>query len=136
MGGDGIETTDCIDQAAGNELNINATSAGADATQIPGAKATIDAFRKAFPGPNDFGGYTMQAYDAANALMAAIGRAVNDANGSTPTREQVRAEMPHEGRFVGSRNERNIVHAVAERGRITVAEYDAYVVVRVYNRAM
>jgi len=44
--------------------------------------------------------------------------------------------MPHEGRFVGSRNERNIVHAVAERGRIIVAEYDAYVVVRVYNRAM
>src|SRR5216683_2707203 len=101
MGGDGIETTDCVDQAAGNELNINATSAGADATQIPGAKATIDAFRKAFPGPNDFGGYTMQAYDAANALMAAIGRAVNDANGSTPTRDQVRAEMAKTKGFVG-----------------------------------
>src|SRR5207245_5875523 len=80
MGGDGIETTDCIDQASGNEVNINATSAGADATQIPGASATIASFRKAFPGANDFGGYTMQAYDAANALMAAIGRAVNDAN--------------------------------------------------------
>src|SRR6266571_245828 len=88
MGGDGIETPDCINQAAGNEVNINATSAGADATQIPGAKGTIDAFRKAFTGPNDFGGYTMQAYDAANALMAAIGRAVNDANGSTPTRRR------------------------------------------------
>jgi branched-chain amino acid transport system substrate-binding protein len=100
-GGDGIETTDCIDQASGNEANIYATSAGADATQVPGAKATIDAFRKQFTGANDFGGYTMQAYDAANALMAAIGRAINDANGSVPTREQVRAEMAKTTAFKG-----------------------------------
>jgi branched-chain amino acid transport system substrate-binding protein len=99
-GGDGIETTNCIDQASGNEAGIYATSAGADATQVPGAASTIAAFRKAFPGPNDFGGYTMQAYDAANALMAAIGRAVTDANG-TPTRDQVRAEMAKTKGFVG-----------------------------------
>jgi branched-chain amino acid transport system substrate-binding protein len=100
-GGDGIETTDCINQAAGNELGVSATSAGADATQIPGAKPTIDAFRKAFPGANDFGGYTMQAYDAANALMAAIGRAINDAGGNMPTRDQVRAQMAKTKGFVG-----------------------------------
>jgi branched-chain amino acid transport system substrate-binding protein len=100
-GGDGIETTDCIDQASGNEVGIYATSAGADATKVPGATSTIAAFRKAFPGPNDFGGYTMQAYDAANALMAAIGRAVSDANGGTPTRDQVRAEMAKTKGFVG-----------------------------------
>src|SRR5205809_2500359 len=92
MGGDGIETSDCVDQASGNEPNIYATSAGADATKVDGAKQAIADFRKAFSGPNDFGGYTMQAYDAANALMAAIGRAVKNANG-TPSREQVRAEM-------------------------------------------
>ena len=100
-GGDGIETTDCIDQATGNEVGIYATSAGADATKVAGAASTIAAFRKAFPGPNDFGGYTMQAYDAANALMAAIGRAINDANGSTPTRDQVRSEMAKTKAFVG-----------------------------------
>ncbi len=100
-GGDGIETTDCIDQASGNESGIYATSAGADATKVAGATATVAAFRKAFPGPNDFGGYTMQAYDAANALMAAIGRAINDANGGVPTREQVRAEMAKTKGFVG-----------------------------------
>jgi branched-chain amino acid transport system substrate-binding protein len=100
-GGDGIETTDCIDQTSGNEAGVFATSAGADATQIPGAKATIDTFRKQFTGANDFGGYTMQAYDAANALMAAIGRAINNANGSVPTREQVRAEMAKTKGFVG-----------------------------------
>jgi branched-chain amino acid transport system substrate-binding protein len=101
MGGDGIETTDCIDQATGNEANIYATSAGADATQIPGAKSAIDAFRKAFPGANDFGGYTMQAYDAANALMAAIDRAITGAGGNMPTRDQVRAEMAKTRGFVG-----------------------------------
>ncbi len=100
-GGDGIETTDCINQSSGNEVGVYATSAGADATKVQGATATIAAFRKAFPGPNDFGGYTMQAYDAANALMAAIGRAINDANGGMPTREQVRAEMAKTTGFVG-----------------------------------
>jgi len=100
-GGDGIETTDCIDQASGNEQNIYATSAGADATQVAGAKDTIAAFKKQFTGANDFGGYTMQAYDAANALMAAIGRAINDANGSVPSREQVRAEMAKTTAFKG-----------------------------------
>ena len=100
-GGDGIETTDCIDQASGNEPGVYATTAGADATKIPGATATIAAFRKQFTGPNDFGGYTMQAYDAANALMNAIGRAITDANGSVPSREQVRAEMAKTKGFVG-----------------------------------
>jgi branched-chain amino acid transport system substrate-binding protein len=100
-GGDGIETTNCIDQATGNEPGIYATSAGADATQVAGATQAIADFRKAFPGANDFGGYTMQAYDAANALMAAIGRAINDANGSTPTRDQVRSEMAKTKGFVG-----------------------------------
>jgi branched-chain amino acid transport system substrate-binding protein len=100
-GGDGIETTDCIDQTSGNEVGVYATSAGADATKVPGAAATIAAFRKQFTGANDFGGYTMQAYDAANALMDAIGRAVNDAGGSVPSREQVRAEMAKTQGFKG-----------------------------------
>jgi len=34
-------------------------------------------------------------------LMAAIGRAINDANGGTPTRDQVRAEMAKTKGFVG-----------------------------------
>ena len=89
-GGDGIETTDCIDQGAGNETNIYATSAGADATQVAGATDTIAKFRQQFTGANDFGGYTMQAYDAANALMTAIGNAIKSNGGSTPTRKQVR----------------------------------------------
>ncbi len=89
-GGDGIETTDCIDQGAGNETNIYATSAGADATQVAGATDTIAKFRQQFTGANDFGGYTMQAYDGANALMTAIGNAIKSNGGSKPSRKQVR----------------------------------------------
>jgi len=100
-GGDGIETTDCINQSSGNEVGVYATSAGADATKIPGAQSTIAAFRRAFPGPTDFGGYTMQGFDAANAMVDAIGRAINDANGGVPTREQVRAEMAKTQGFRG-----------------------------------
>ena len=100
-GGDGMETTNCIDEASGNEAGMYSTSAGADATKVPGAQSTIAAFRNAFKGPNDFGGYTMQAYDAANILIAAIGRAINDANGSMPTRDQVRQEMAKTTSFNG-----------------------------------
>jgi branched-chain amino acid transport system substrate-binding protein len=92
-GGDGIETTDCINQAAGNENGVLATSAGADATQVAGAKDTITKFRQAFTGANDFGGYTMQAYDAANILMLAIGNAIQANGGNMPTRKQVRDAM-------------------------------------------
>jgi branched-chain amino acid transport system substrate-binding protein len=92
-GGDGIETTDCIEQASGNESGVLATSAGADATQVSGAKDTITKFRQAFTGANDFGGYTMQAYDAANILMTAIGNAIKSNGGNMPTRKQVRDEM-------------------------------------------
>lgn len=100
-GGDGIETTDCINQASGNESGVLATSAGADATQVSGAKDTIAAFRKAFTGANDFGGYTMQAYDAANIVMTAIGNAIKANGGNMPTRKQVREEMAKITSFQG-----------------------------------
>jgi branched-chain amino acid transport system substrate-binding protein len=93
MGGDGIETTDCINQASGNEVGVYATTAGADATKVSGAAKSIADFRKEFTGANDFGGYTMQAFDAANAMMLAIGNAIKANNGNVPSREQVRAQM-------------------------------------------
>ena len=100
-GGDGIETTDCLEQAAGNEADILATSAGADATQVAGAKDTIAKFRQAFTGANDFGGYTMQAYDAANIMMTAIGNAIKANGGSLPSRKQVRDAMAKITTFQG-----------------------------------
>jgi branched-chain amino acid transport system substrate-binding protein len=100
-GGDGIETTDCIEQASGNESGMLATSAGADATQVSGAKDTIAKFRQSFTGANDFGGYPMQAYDAANILMTAIGNAAKANGGNMPSRKQVRDEMAKITTFQG-----------------------------------
>src|SRR5260370_30619436 len=54
-GGDGIETTDCIDQASANEARHRATPARATPTRSPRAKSTIRAFPKPFPRPNDLG---------------------------------------------------------------------------------
>ena len=102
LGGDGIETSQCLDDAGDNNLNVSSTSAGADATQTPSAKSAVDAFKKQFPGPNDFGGYSIQAYDAANALLQAIGRAIKGNNGNIPSREQVRSEMAKTKGFKGA----------------------------------
>ena len=102
LGGDGIETAQCIDDAGSNNLNINATSAGADATQVAGAKAILDAYKKVYSGPHDLGGYTIQAYDAATALMQAIGRAAKDNGGNLPSREQVRVAMAATKGFQGA----------------------------------
>ena len=101
MGGDGIETTDCINQASSNAVDVYATTAGADATKVAGAQQAISDFRKAFKDPNDFGGYTMQAYDAANAMMLALGNAIKANNGAVPSRDQVRAQMANIHGFKG-----------------------------------
>src|SRR3989441_5907713 len=100
-GGDRIETTDCINQASGNQGNNYATSAGADPTNVPGAAQSIADFRKAFPGPNDFGGYTMQGYDAPNALMRAVGNAVKSNAGDKAARKQVRDAIAQNKGFKG-----------------------------------
>jgi branched-chain amino acid transport system substrate-binding protein len=102
FGGDGIETSQCIDDAGANNQNINSTSAGADATKTPSAKAAVDAFKKQFPGPNDFGGYSIQAYDAANVILQAVGRAIKNNNGNLPTREGVRSETAKTKGFKGA----------------------------------
>jgi branched-chain amino acid transport system substrate-binding protein len=50
----------------------------------------------------DPGAYSAQAYDAANVIIAAIGRAIDDAGGNTPSREQVRAEVAKTQGFKGA----------------------------------
>jgi branched-chain amino acid transport system substrate-binding protein len=101
MGGDGLQTTQCIKDAADNAIGLYASVAAADATQISSAKSTIDDFKKTFTKSDDFGAYTMPAYDAANILIDAIGRAINDNNGNMPTREQVRAEVAKTKNYKG-----------------------------------
>ena len=101
MGVDGVVTSQCITDAADNVDNMYGTVAAADATQIPEAKPTIDEFKKAFPDASAFGAYTMPAYDCANVLLDAISRAIDDAGGNMPTREQVRNQMTKTKDFKG-----------------------------------
>ena len=102
MGGDGIVTGQCIKDAADNVDNMIGTVAAVDATQLPAAKSIIDDFKKSFSAASDFGAYTMPAYDCAKILIDAIGRAIDDAGGNMPTREQVRAQVAKTKNYQGA----------------------------------
>jgi branched-chain amino acid transport system substrate-binding protein len=101
LGWEGIIFPRCIDDAAANSVGMYFTNAVPNAPRIPGAASAIAAFQKAFPGPSDLGFFTMDAYDATNMLVRAIERAIGDAGGKMPSREQVRAEMAKTKHFVG-----------------------------------
>jgi branched-chain amino acid transport system substrate-binding protein len=82
--------------------NTYATIAAVDPTHVPSAKATIDAYKKANPAPTDYTAYSIVAADSAGILIKAIGRAINDAGGKMPTREQVRAEVAKTSNYSGA----------------------------------
>src|SRR5438270_2240842 len=104
LGGDGIQTSQCIDDAADSAIGVSATTAGADASQIPSAASTIADFKKQFTGANDYGAYTMSAYDAASIEIAAIKKAVDagkDPKKLNDFREAVRANVAATNGFKG-----------------------------------
>ncbi len=88
-GGDGIVTTQCLSDAGDQVGNMYGSIAAVDATKLPGAQATIAAFKAAYAGANDFGGYTMPAYAATKVLIAAIKKAIEANGGNMPSRAQV-----------------------------------------------
>jgi branched-chain amino acid transport system substrate-binding protein len=102
MGGDGILTSQCITDAASNVDNMFGTVAAVDATKLPAAASLITDYKKSFPAASDFGAYTMPAYDDTTILIQAIGRAIDNAGGKMPTREQVRAEVAKTSGYTGA----------------------------------
>ncbi|TMC15367.1 MAG: hypothetical protein E6J29_00305 [Chloroflexi bacterium] len=104
LGGDGIQTSQCVDDAADSALGVSATTAGADAGQIPSAASTISDFKKQFTGANDYGAYTMSAYDAASIEIAAIKKALDagkDPKKLNDFREAVRANVASTNGYKG-----------------------------------
>ena len=93
MGGDGVVTSQCLNDAASSAADMYGTIAAVDAGHTPEAKSTIDAFKKANPNPSDYGGYTIPAYSATQAIFQAISSAIDSNGGNKPNREQVRAAM-------------------------------------------
>jgi ABC-type branched-subunit amino acid transport system substrate-binding protein len=61
--------------------------AAPDAAKLPSATAFVAAYRKRFNA--DIGAYSANAYTAAMIEIAAIGKAIKDDGGTTPTRAAV-----------------------------------------------
>jgi branched-chain amino acid transport system substrate-binding protein len=107
-GGDGIvQDSECVKAAGAMAPNVFASIAAVDPTHVPSAKATIDGYKKANPGPNDYTAYSIVAVDAAGILISAIGRAIDANNGTLPTdplkaREAVRAEIAKTSNYQGA----------------------------------
>ena len=101
--GDGIvQDSECVKAAGTMSPNVYATIAAVDPMHVPSAKAVIDGYKKAFPAPTDYTAYSIVAADSAGILIQAIGRAVDDAGGKMPTREQVRAEVAKTKNYQGA----------------------------------
>ena len=103
LGGDGIaHDPACIKDAGTNAAGILATVPLVNADTIPGAAATIKAFKAAFGDPMDYGPYTVVAYDATAVLYRAIELAIRDAGGQLPLRSSVVTHLSETADFAGA----------------------------------
>jgi branched-chain amino acid transport system substrate-binding protein len=82
LGGDGIaEDPACTQDAGANTAGIYATVPIVDAASVGTAEPVISAFKSAFRNPQDYGAYTVIAYDAAAVVYDALDRAIRAAGG-------------------------------------------------------
>jgi branched-chain amino acid transport system substrate-binding protein len=127
FGGDGIVTSQCLNDAASNAAGMFGTVAATNADTLPAAKSVIDGFKKAFPGPIDYGAYSMPAYASTQAILAAVSKAIDTAGGKMPTRDQVRSEIAKTkglstvlGSLTFDKNGDNSQQVIAEYASLTV----------------
>lgn len=93
LGGSGLHSARCLQDAGDNAAGISITLPSANSQEMPRGPAAIQAFKKVFHVPGDYSPETMPMVDATNLLIAAVQRAVRANHGRLPTREQVRAEV-------------------------------------------
>jgi branched-chain amino acid transport system substrate-binding protein len=94
LGADGIaQDPACVSAAGDNSHGIYATVPIVDASTRPGAAPTIHEFKAVFGSANDYGPYTIVAYDAAAVLYAALDQAIRDAGGHQPDRARVTSAL-------------------------------------------
>jgi len=91
VAGDGISGNQFAKDAGDNANNSYFTVAGPYPQKLSTATAFVTAYKAEYS--QDVGAYSAQAYDAANVIIAAIGRAIDDAGGNMPTRAQVTTEV-------------------------------------------
>jgi branched-chain amino acid transport system substrate-binding protein len=104
-GADTIGTSLCVDQAQDQAVGMLSTTAAPDAMQIPAAQSTIRAFKVSFKRTDDYGAYTMLAYDATGILIQAIRKALDDRYSPRDVaqfRDAVRANVAATTGYVGA----------------------------------
>jgi len=91
VAGDGISGNQFAKDAGANAANSYFTVAGPYPLKLASAQTFNAAYKTEYGA--DPGAYSAQAYDAAKIIIAALGKAIDDAGGSMPSREQVRSEV-------------------------------------------
>jgi branched-chain amino acid transport system substrate-binding protein len=86
-----IQDARCVEDPGQRSPQLYASVAAPHADSLASARPTIEAFRRAYKQGQDYGPYTIAAYDAARILIDAIGRAIDSRGGAVPDREEVRA---------------------------------------------
>jgi branched-chain amino acid transport system substrate-binding protein len=100
VAGDGISGNQFAKDAAANAANSYFTVAGPYPLKLATAQTFNAAYKKEYGA--DPGAYSAQAYDAASIIIAGISRAIDDAGGSSPSRDQVRSEIAKTQGFSGA----------------------------------
>jgi branched-chain amino acid transport system substrate-binding protein len=100
VAGDGISGNQFPRDAADNANNSYFTVAGPYPQKLSTAQSFNAAYKTEYG--QDVGAYSAQAYDAANIIIKALSKAIDDAGGNTPTRDQVTAEVAKTRDFHGS----------------------------------
>lgn len=97
IGGDSLANNQFAKSAGPYAVGSYYTVVGPYAPGLPHARAFISAYQRKF-GPG-LGLYSLQAFDAANLLIDAVRRAIDDAHGKLPARDQMLYEVARTKRF-------------------------------------
>ena len=100
VAGDGISGNQFAKDAGDNANDSYFTVAGPYPQKLSTAQSFNAAYKHEYG--QDVGAYSAQAYDAANIIIAGISRAIDDAGGSMPSRDQVTAEIAKTQNFKGA----------------------------------
>lgn len=100
VAGDGISGNQFAKDAGANAANSYFTVAGPYPLKLATAQSFNAAYKTEYTA--DPGAYSAQAYDAAAIIIASLKKAIDDAGGNMPTRDQVRAEVAKTQGFKGA----------------------------------
>jgi branched-chain amino acid transport system substrate-binding protein len=100
VAGDGISGNQFAQDAGANAANSYFTVAGPYPQKLSTAQTFNADYKKEYS--QDVGAYSAQGFDAANIIIAAIRRAIDDAGGNMPTRDQVTKQVAQTKDYKGA----------------------------------